>query len=50
MTVTDQTPGAELSFGDDVKAQLKEWGERLKTELADRIDQALDELGARIGG
>ena len=46
MTTTTDDPSGR----DNVRAQLQTWGETLKAELADRVDQALDELGAKIGG
>jgi hypothetical protein len=36
--------------GSDVRAQVAELIESVKDELAARLDQLLDELGALIGG
>lgn len=43
MTDTPDTTG-------DVRAQIAELIESVKDELAARLDQLLDELGALIGG
>lgn len=42
-------PSDDSSKRDEIRQQLQTWGEELKQEIAQRLDQKLDELGARIG-
>ena len=47
--MSDPSTTDESSRRDELEAELQRFGEELKNELATRIDQKLDELGARIG-
>lgn len=38
----------ETSKVEEVKAELKAFAEELKAEVSDRLDQKLDELGAKL--
>jgi hypothetical protein len=46
--MTEPTPTEDPSRRDEAKAKITEAAEALKAELATRLDQFLDEVGALI--
>lgn len=47
---TAPDPNADATKREEARATLQTWGEEVKQEIATKLDQKLDELGARIGG